>query len=195
MLKRYTITRPDYTVSYNYIPLTVTEEQLKLAKEFAPLFAQKRAQVYARRGQGDVKNIADQAYTSKISEFMVYNHLRETKPDADITPPSCEIYDIPSFDDDLVLTENGKTVKIHVKSHDTRRVWKTRPLSWGFQKEDPIFKHKANDIMVLVAYVHETCGQLVSKNYVYKYESFLAPAMSKNLASKEFVYYSPEINL
>lgn len=193
MIRTNTIKKGGYEVTYDYIPMTATPEQIAKAKEFAPKYAKKRHELYGKkRAQDDIDNITNQVYTSKIFEFMVYNHIKGTIPDAEISEPSCEIYDKPQFDDDLVIERDGLKVKVHVKSHDIKRMWSNRPLSWAFQKEDRLFKNKRNDIMVMGVYLNETEGHLVTKDYVHKYEEFLAPAKSPKLVSKEFVYYKPE---
>jgi len=188
-----TISKPGYSVTYDYISMTATDNQVELARKFAPLYAKKRVGIYgSERSQDDVDNIADQTFTSKIFEFMVYNHIKKIVPDAEVTVPSCEIYDRPSFDDDLVVTRGDARTKIHVKSHDIKRIWGNRPLSWAFQKEDRLFKYKGNDMMVMGVYINEKEGHLVTKNFVREYKKFLAPAMSPRLKSKEFIYYKSE---
>jgi len=189
MIKTNTIEDNNYSVSYEYIPLTATDEQIALAKEFGPKYAAKRLKTYEERNQDNLKNITNQAISSKIFEFMIYNHVKDSVNSGEVIPPSCEIYTKPTFDDDLVVIGENKKIKIHVKSHDRKRIWRKRPLSWAFQKNDPLFKYKANDILVLGVYVNEREGHLIAKDYVHKFKSSLAPAKNTKLVSKEFVYF------
>lgn len=193
-----TLEKPNYKVEYDYIPLYSTPEQQYLSLVFAKSYTEARAELYAKkRNQTDPETIMDQAKASKIFEYMVYNYLNDLKLDGvNITPPSIEIYTgrrRPSFDDDLTLMkDDGTRIPIHIKSQDIKRINSRMVMSWGFQKEDPIFTKKANDILVLGLYINESEGRLVSKDYVAKFKKYLAePKSPKLIGIKDFLYYNP----
>jgi hypothetical protein len=193
------IRKGHYSLDYDYIPLTATQEQVDSSTKFAVAYAAARGELYAKqRNQTDLRNIEDQVRTSKIFEFMVYNYIKDTvSGENKIAPPSVEIYTgkkRPQFDDDLTIKkEDGSCVNLHVKSQDIKRIHERAPLSWGFQVEDRIFSNKKNDILVLGIFVNDTKGQLVSKDYVHNFSEELADPKSDHLKGiKKFLYYKPE---
>lgn len=193
------IRKGHYSLDYDYIPLTATQEQVDASTKFATAYAAARGELYAKqRNQKDIKNIEDQVKTSKIFEFMVYNHIKETvSGDVEIAPPSVEIYTgkkKPQFDDDLsIKKKDGSCLNLHIKSQDIKRIHERAPLSWGFQVEDRIFNKKKNDILILGIFLSEMKGQLVSKDYVHKFSEELAEPKKDYLKGiKKFLYYNPD---
>lgn len=198
------IKKGQYELKFNYIPVKATKEQIKLCREFAPAYYEARKEIYEKRGQANAKNIINQAYTSKVFEFMVYNYIKGmVDPEKfDVTPPSVEIYTgkkRPKYDDDLVIInkETKSKTNIHVKSQDYRRISGKFPASWGFQKVDPIWSKKKNDILILGFYKNETQGQIVCKDKVASFIPYLADPKSEKLRAVEerrkkvFLYFDP----
>lgn len=198
------IKKGSYELKFNYIPVRATQEQIKKCREFAPAYYEARKKTYEKRGQANPKNIINQAYTSKIFEFMVYNYIKDVvnPEEYDVNPPSVEIYTgkkRPSFDDDLAIVnkKTGAKTKLHIKSQDYRRISEKYPASWGFQNADRIFEQKKNEILVLGFYKNETQGQIVSKDKVGNFKDFLAPPKSEKLRAikdgngKKFLYFDP----
>lgn len=196
--------RDGYELKFNYLPVRATKEQIELCKKFAPDYYEARKDVYEKRGQSNKKNIINQAYTSKIFEFMVFNYVSGlVDPEKyEVKPPCVEIYTgkkRPTYDDDLVIVnkETKEKTKIHVKSQDHRRISSKYPASWGFQKADPIWNKKKGDILVLGFYKNETQGQIVCKDRVSSFIPFLAEPKSEKLRQVEerrkkvFLYFDP----
>ena len=144
----------DNLFEYKYIDLYATPEQIKLAKEFAPKFARSVHKHYAKtRKQSNPQLIAEQAFPSKVFEYMVYNYLSQY---GHCTEPDINIYtsEKKTFDCDLIFkpyspTNEQKTYKIHVKSQDALTIKSKDYISWGFQKSDPLYVSPKSDDMLI----------------------------------------------
>lgn len=179
--------------TFEYIPIYSTEDQVQMSYSFADKCYEKRKDEYARRQQSSRENIVKQIGTSKIFEFMVYNFFNEYySKDFVITPPSVEVYSgYARFDDDLRISKkiDNKGIGVHIKSQELSRINSNYPISWAFQKNDPIFKDKGNDLMVLGIFFEDSQGGLLSKNPVNVFEKHLGEPKKSSLSSKLFIYY------
>lgn len=180
---------------YQYVNVSCTNEQVENVKEFAEAVYEKRKKVYKKRGQADKDTIVNQITTSKCFEFMVYNYIKDIIPsNLSVEPPSLEIYGrYTTFDNDLDITDGDSSVGIHIKSQDIKRIDSSFPISWGFQKIDPIFQQKQNDILIMGIYKDKNNGMILSNNHVNAFKDLLKPPMISRLADKVFLYY--DVNL
>jgi hypothetical protein len=136
------------------IPLeTLSEYQIEQCKLFSEYSFSTSITKYSERNQSDIEKIKSDIFLGKTAEFMVYNYLNQKQKNP--TTPDLNIYSATkkSFDADI-STEN---VKIHVKSH---KVNNNFPVSWVFQKSDPLITHKdKNNYLALIV--------LDNINYMY----------------------------
>ena len=93
---------------------------------------------YEKRNQFNEDKIINDIYNGKKAEFLVYNFLISKQKK--LASPDLNIYERynKSYDADLHL----KNVNIHVKSH---KVNGNFPVSWVFQKKDPLLLEVKNN--------------------------------------------------
>jgi hypothetical protein len=127
------------------IPLeNLSEYQIEQCKLFSEYSFSTSITKYSERNQSDIEKIKSDIFLGKTAEFMVYNYLN--KNDKNPTSPDLNIYSAKkkSFDADIFV----KNTKIHVKSHKINKYF---PVSWIFQKSDPLIIHKdSNNYLALV---------------------------------------------
>jgi hypothetical protein len=131
----------------------LSEYQVEQCKLFSQHSFSTSTAKYSERNQNDIQKIQTDIFFGKTAEFMVYNYLNQKQKNP--TTPDLNIYSATkkSFDADI-STENAK---IHVKSH---KVNNNFPVSWVFQKSDPLITHKdENNYLALVV--------LDNINYMY----------------------------
>ena len=132
----------------------ITEYQDKQCELFSKYSVLSSLSEYKKRNQVDKDKIINDIYNGKKAEFLVYNFLISKKKE--LNSPDLNIYEKynKSYDADLIL----KDVSIHVKSHNVSGNF---PISWVFQKKDPLFfELKDNNFLVLVVMNKEI-------NYMY----------------------------
>lgn len=180
----------DVEFGYEYYELFATSEQIQISKDFAPKYAESVYEEYAKRGQSDLQTIIDQAISSKIFEFMVYNHLTQygkcTQPDVAIYPPGRK-----SFSADLTYQDENGTLKIHVKSQDISRIRSLDWISWGFQTRDKLLtKPQSNDWLLTGIIISPTKGHLLIQKPADELVHLTRGAKIARVApTKQFLYY------
>lgn len=157
-----------------------TEYQNRQCLLFASYSVATSINEYKKRNQLDVKKIELDIYNGKLAEFMVYNYL--VSKGRILASPDLNIYQKyqKSYDSDLCV--NG--VKIHVKSHVSNKLY---PVSWLFQKNDPLIITHNEDYLALVVFKF-------NKRYMYLKKrsevSFLEPIKNSLKANKLCLYES-----
>ncbi len=132
----------------------ITEYQNKQSDLFSKYSVFSSLSEYEKRNQFNKDKIINDIYNGKKAEFLVYNFLISKQKK--LISPDLNIYEKynKSYNADLCL----KNVNIHVKSH---KVNGNFPVSWVFQKKDPLLlEKKNNDYLALV--VMDECV-----NYMY----------------------------
>lgn len=135
-------------MKYKYNLGDVSEEIKAKCKQFAIDSCGTSKDEYARRNQNDMTKIQRDIYWGKIAEYMVYNYL--VGRGYSVNEPDCAIYHgyRKSYDADLTITKEDSVIDLHVKSHVKN---KNFPVSWMFQKNDPLLiKKEKKDYLCLV---------------------------------------------
>ena len=133
---------------------TITEYQDKQCDLFSEYSFFSSLSEYKKRNQDDRGKIINDIYNGKKAEFLVYNFLISKQKK--LSSPDLNIYEKynKSYDADLHL----KDINIHVKSHSVNGNF---PISWVFQKEDPLLSAiKEHNFLALVVMNKEI-------NYMY----------------------------
>jgi len=123
----------------------VTEYQHQQSLLFAKYSTSSSVDEYGKRNQYNINKIQQDIYNGKVSEFMVYNYLKNVGKSP--SSPDLNIYEKKekSYDADIIVGN----ANIHVKSHCTSSSF---PVSWMFQKNDPlvIWKPQYNFLCLVV---------------------------------------------
>jgi hypothetical protein len=141
----------------------ITEYQDKQCELFSNYSVSSSLDEYEKRNQFNKDKIINDIYNGKKAEFLVYNLLISRKKE--LNSPDLNIYEKynKSYDADLVLNSYDaesvlKALNIHVKSHNVNGIF---PISWVFQKNDPLLtEQKDNNFLALVVMNEEI-------NYMY----------------------------
>ena len=152
----------------------ITEYQERQCKLFAEYSVDSSIDEYKSRMQSNRDKIKKDIYNGKIAEFMVYNYLFEAGKYP--SSPDLNIYKSvhKSYECDLYVKEK----EIHVKSHKKNDKY---PVSWLFQKNDPIIKNKIGFICFVVMGENNAYMYLVKSSKVL-YRSPIKKALKKNKA-------------
>jgi hypothetical protein len=155
------------------------DEQCKLFSNFSVFSSLSE---YKKRNQFDKDKIVNDIYNGKKAEFMVYNFL--VSKNKQTTSPDLNIYEKhnKSYSPDLLL----KNANIHVKSHVVNSNY---PVSWVFQKKDPlIFDLKNNNFLALVVINEENNYMYLKKITEVKFE----PPFKKSLEQTKVCVYEKD---
>tara|TARA_R110001632_G_scaffold220795_1_gene350927 strand:- start:148 stop:654 length:507 start_codon:yes stop_codon:yes gene_type:complete len=160
----------------------ITEYQDKQCGLFAKYSASSSTDEYARRSQFNKDKIVKDIYNGKKAEFLVYNFL--ISQERKLNSPDLNIYGKhnKSYDSDLILVN----IKIHVKSHEVNHKF---PVSWVFQKTDPLLKVEENNYLALVVLNKDT-------NYMYLKEIaevHFRPPVKQQLRKTKLCLYESDI--
>jgi hypothetical protein len=132
----------------------ITEYQDKQCDLFSKYSYFSSLSEYKKRNQDNKEKIINDIYNGKKAEFLVYNFL--VSEQKKISSPDLNIYEkySKSYDADLHI----KDISIHVKSHSVNGSY---PISWVFQKQDPLLSViQEHNFLALVVMNEET-------NYMY----------------------------
>jgi hypothetical protein len=132
----------------------ITEYQDKQCELFSKYSVWSSLSEYKKRNQVNKDKIVNDIYNGKKAEFLVYNFLIAKQKE--INSPDLNVYEKhnKSYDADLFL----KDISIHVKSH---RVSGSFPVSWVFQKKDPLLTQLTDDNFLALVVMNKEI------NYMY----------------------------
>lgn len=172
MVRKYSLKQP-------------SKYQIEQCRLFSEYSVNSSLDQYKKRNQNNKDKIISDIYYGKIAEFMVYNFL--SSKSKKLNSPDLNIYSKykKSFDADLVV--DG--INIHVKSH---KVNSNFPVSWLFQKSDPLVRSINKDLLALVVLDKDS-------SYMYMHKSsdieFDEPMKDSLKFSKVCVYEKKILNL
>lgn len=114
----------------------LTKYEKAQCKLFAEHSVSTHVDEYKRRGQEGIDKIKSDIYHGKVGEIMVYNYLMSMPGMSGVSPVDFHIFEDAkhkSYQADLKVGASN----IHVKTHVVN---KNFPVSWLFQKNDPLIR-------------------------------------------------------
>tara|TARA_R110002153_G_scaffold109109_5_gene249844 strand:+ start:473 stop:982 length:510 start_codon:yes stop_codon:yes gene_type:complete len=157
----------------------ITEYQNKQCILFSKYSVFSSLSEYEKRNQFNEDKIINDIYNGKKAEFLVYNFLISKQKK--LASPDLNIYERynKSYDADLHL----KNVNIHVKSH---KVNGNFPVSWVFQKKDPLLLEVKNNNYLALVVMNKDINYMYLKNI--KDVSFKEPVKESLRNTKLCIY-------
>ena len=159
----------------------ITEYQYKQCNLFSKYSVITSLSEYKKRNQFNKDKIINDIYNGKKAEFLVYNFLISKQKK--LISPDLNIYGKydKSYDADLYL----ENVNIHVKSH---KVNGNFPVSWVFQKKDPLLLEVKNSDYLALVVMNEDINYMYLKNI--KDVVFNEPVKESLRKTKSCIYES-----
>ena len=177
--------------NYNYIPVSITKQQLQESIDFAHAYVDDMKDHYEEaRNQDDPAIILRQKITGTGAEFAARNLLNKF---GNVTEPDTTIWEKnkKNYGEDLTFTgKSGTPLAIHVKSQELWKIKRRNYISFGFQIQDKLLTNpKINDylfcFLVENDYNYRLVMKLNAKSIVGLYGD---PVLKKFLGNKKFLY-------